>query len=317
MWTHAEPVRAPWPIRAVTLLGCLGALLIGFFGLLRPWYLNWGADRNLQRARLPGDELLWEGAPHETLAIEIAAPAAQVWPWVAQIGQDRAGFYSFEILENLVGCEMKNLDIVIPALGRWAPGDRLWLYPREKAGGVGQAPLARHDPGRALVFYTRRPTTSPADPPEGTWAFIVQPIDGAHARFIVRGRAQGGPGLLGRAFESSVFEPLHFVMERKMMEGVKARAEGRTVSRAADDAQVALWLATFAALVASAVAVLRGRAWPRHVITFTAAGALFALLTLGQPSLLVSVPLVAALWGAIGAARVPGPRRFSPAADHR
>src|SRR4029077_205421 len=99
-------------------LGVLAAgfviLLVGFFALARPWYRSWGAGPELSRAELPGDHLLWQGAPRETRAIAIRAPAEAVWPWVAQIGQDRRGFYSFELLENLVGCEMNNLDQLLP-----------------------------------------------------------------------------------------------------------------------------------------------------------------------------------------------------------
>jgi hypothetical protein len=113
--------------------------------------------------------------------------------------------------------------------------------------------------------------------------------------------------LLGAAFERSVFEPIHFAMERKMMEGVKARAEGRRVSKTLDNLQVVLWTVTFGLFVASAVLVVRGRAWRRRALTFTAAGVLFAILTLGQPSVLVGVPLVIALglatWWRRGAAR--------------
>jgi hypothetical protein len=282
-------------IRAGTLVGCLLALLIGFFGLVRPWYLSWGASEALQHATLPGDQLLWRGAPHETRAITIRAPAENVWPWVAQIGQDRGGFYSYQILENLVGCEMRNLDTLIPSRQRWDPDDKLWMYPPNKAGDIGQAPLALYDPGHALVFYTRRPSTQPADPADGTWAFVVEPIDRASSRFIMRGRARGSLSLLGAAFERSVFEPVHFVMERKMMEGVKDRTEGATVSNAADDVQVALWTVTLIAFLASAGLALAGRDWRRRTVTFAAAGLLFQLLTLVQPTIFLGAPLVLAL----------------------
>lgn len=285
--------------RALALGGCLGVLLVAFFGLVRPWYLAWGADAALVRAHLPGDELLWQGVPHETRAIVVDAPAERVWPWVAQIGQDRGGFYSFEILEDLAGCEMTNLDHLVPSLQHWAPGDKLWMYPPGKAGGVGQAPLATHDPGHALVFYTRRPGTRLTDPPDGTWAFIVEPINKATSRFIMRGRAQGSLGLLGAAFERSIFEPIHFAMERKMMEGIKARAEGHHVSKAIDDLQVVLWAVTFFAFIATAALVLKGRDWRRRVVTFGVAGMLFALLTLVQPSVFIGVPLVLALCAVI------------------
>jgi hypothetical protein len=195
---------------------------------------------------------------------------------------------------------MKNLDELVPALQHWQEGDKLWMYPPDAAGGIGQAPLALYESGHALVVYTRRPGTTLADRPDGTWAFVVQPIDGRTSRLIVRGRARGSPGLLGLSFERSVFEPVHFAMERKMMEGIKARAEDRPVSAALENVQVLLWTLTFALLVASAVLVVEGRAWRWHLVTFTAAGLLFALLTMIQPSVWLGVPLVLALAAATG-----------------
>jgi hypothetical protein len=282
-------------IRLAILAACLAALILALFRVARPWYLAWGADQASSDARLPGDQLLWQGAPHETRAVLIRAPAGRVWPWVAQLGQDRGGFYSYELLEDLVGCQMTNLDHLDPSLQQWKAGDKLWMYPPRRAGGLGQAPLALHEPGHALVFYTRRPGTRPADPPDGTWAFVVEPIDRDTSRLIVRSRARGSLGLLGAAFERAVFEPLHFAMERKMMEGIKARAEGQRVSRRRDDLEIALWTVTFALFIASAVLAVRGRGWRRRAVTFTAAGVVFAILTLAQPSVFVGVPLVLTL----------------------
>ena len=292
--------------RAALLASCLAGLLLPFMLIARPWYRGWGADAQLRTAPLPGDGLLWQGAPRETRAIRIEAPAGRVWPWVAQIGQDRAGFYSYRVLENLVGCRMPDLDYLVPALQHWDDGDKLWMYPSDAGGGIGQAPLALHVPGRALVFYTRRPGTGLDHPPDGTWAFVVEPIDARASRLVMRSNARGTLGLLGAGFESNVFEPIHFAMERKMMEGIKARAEGRPVPAWRDDVQVALWAVTFALFVVSAILVLRGRAPGPHAVTFTAAGLLFAALTLLQPGVLLGTPLVALLGAATWLAGQPG-----------
>jgi hypothetical protein len=281
--------------RAGALGLALAALFLSFFVFVRPWYRGWGADEVLRHARLPGDTLVARGALRETRAIVIDASAARVWPWVAQIGQDRGGFYSYQLLENLAGCELRNLDHLEPALQRWQPGDKLWMYPPNKAGGLGQAPLALYEPGHALVFFTRRPGTRLVDPPDGTWAFIVEPIDSGHSRFVLRGVGTAAPSLLGVAFERGVFEAMHFVMERKMMEGVKLRAEGRALPRTADSIELASWTLTLLAFLASAALVLAGRQPRRRLLTFVAAGALFAWLTLAAPSLAVGVPLVLVL----------------------
>src|SRR5712691_4395476 len=249
--------------RAAALTGALVVLMSVFFIVARPWVIGWGATA-VERVRpLPGDTLV-PGAPEqETCTITVQAPAEQVWPWVAQLGQDRGGFYSYQLLENLVGCEMPNLHHLDPTLQHWQVGDKLWMYPPHKLDGVGHATLALLEPGRTLVFSTRQIGTPLSAPPNGTWAFVVEPIDASASRLLVRGRAAGRLSLLGSAFDRAVFKPVHFVMERKVLENIKAHAEGQTVSDTADNVQVLLWCLTFIAFVASAVLILAGRQWPR------------------------------------------------------
>jgi len=290
-------------LRAAALTGALVGLVSVFFVVVRPWYVGWGATAAERVRTLPGDALV-PGAPEqETRAMTVQAPAEQVWPWVAQLGQDRGGFYSYEILEDLVGCEMENLHHLDPALQQWQVGDKLWMYPPHKLGGIGHATLAILEPGRTLVFATRQIGTPLSAPPDGTWAFVVEPIDASSARLLVRGRAAGGLSLLGTAFDWTIFEPAHFAMERKMLESIKAHAEGQTVSDTADTVQVLLWCLTFVAFIASAVLVLMGRQWPRRLLTFAIAGLLFQLLTLMQPALVVGAPCVAVLWLGVWAPR--------------
>jgi hypothetical protein len=279
-------------VRAAALLGCLGALLAVYVGVARPWFRRWGAtDAEVQRA-LPGDELVPRARSQETRAITVRAPAERVWPWLAQIGQDRAGFYSYRMLENLFGCEMPDIEYLDPRLQQWKLGDKLWMYPPRKAGGVGFAVLGVFEPGRAMGFGTRQIGTPTAAPPDGSWTFVVEPIDATSSRLLFRGRAAGGLRSFAAVFSVGVFEPVHFAMERRTMEGVKTLAEGGKPSRIGDGVQVALWAALFVAFVASAALVLAGRSVGEHLVTFTGAGLLFQLLTLVQPSPIIGVALL-------------------------
>ena len=230
----------------------------------------------------------------ETRAITVAAPARQVWPWLTQIGQDRGGFYSYRMLEDLVGCEMPNVEYLDPRLQQWKLGDKLWMYPPRKAGGAGFATLAAFEPGRAMGFGTRQigtPVTAPAD---GSWTFVVQPIDETSSRLLFRGRAAGGLRSFAAVFDVAVFEPVHFAMERRTMEGIKTLAEGGRPSEVSDGIQVALWTALFVAFVVSGALVLAGRGVGEHLLTFTGAGLLFQLLTLVQPSPAIGLALLVA-----------------------
>jgi hypothetical protein len=179
--------------------------------LIRPWHLRWGATDDEATMPLPGDELVDDPKLNATHAITINAPPADVWPWLVQIGQNRGGFYSYSWLENLVGCQMPNVDRVVPEWQELRVGDLVWLHP--------EAPPLRVlavEPERAIVL-------------EKCWTFFLQPIAEHSTRLIVRGRGNFNPdfmnALLNFLFWRVVFEPAHFIMERKMLLGIKERVE--------------------------------------------------------------------------------------------
>jgi menaquinone-dependent protoporphyrinogen oxidase len=297
----AEPMPDDTPpvghsplVRLAALLVASAALLGVLLGAVRPWYTTWGATPEEYHAELPGDWLT-PGAARETRAISIAAPADRVFAWVAQLGQDRAGFYSYELLEDLAGCEMPRIEQLDPELQRWNVGDKLWLYPPEKADGAGHATLLEYQPGRSLVFGTHDPADGPGAAPSGTWSLTAEPTGEATSRLIVRGSGTPPPGLLGAAFNRAVFEPMHFAMERRMMEGIRGLAEGHPPTRLADNAMLGLWTLTFGVFAASALLVVFGRRWQRHLAGFLAAGIVFQALTLGQPPLWLGSTLVLGL----------------------
>ncbi|HVO64365.1 MAG TPA: hypothetical protein VMT53_25820 [Terriglobales bacterium] len=111
-----------------TLFGVFGVGVVagvGYHKLLRPWHLHWGLTEQEIGRVWPGDELVPNAPDDQTHAITIDAPASAVWPWILQIGQDRAGFYSYTLLENLFGCEMRNADHIVQSgrnarLGTWS-----------------------------------------------------------------------------------------------------------------------------------------------------------------------------------------------------
>jgi hypothetical protein len=295
--------------RLAALLGVLAVLLAALLWVVRPWYLHWGATPEEYGGVLPGDELS-PGPVNDTRAIEIAAPAERVFAWVSQLGQNRAGFYSYTALENLVGCKMPEVRHLDPALQRWSVGDKLWMYPPQQLQGMGHATLLRYDPGRALVFGTHTPLDPPGSPPTGLWSFIVTPTGDESARLLTRGSGGSMPSLLGRAFTRTVFEPLHFAMERRMLEGIRALAEGRPISPVTDTLQLWAWAVTFALFIASGVLALIRTRPAQHLLGFAAAGVVFQVLTLVQPTPIVSVSLVIAL----GLLAWPLPRQ-APAKD--
>jgi hypothetical protein len=176
---------------------------------------RWGAVDDEVTAALPGDELIAATTPTTTRAVTIDAPVADVWPWLAQIGEGRAGFYSYSWLERAVGLRIRNADTVHPDWQDVHVGDTIWLARRY---GDARLTVAAIEPNSHLLLM------SPEDfmrvqngaKATGVWGFYLRECDG-WTRLIVRGSG----GAVGHA----AFDIAHFVMERKMMHGVRHRAE--------------------------------------------------------------------------------------------
>ena len=202
----------------------LCAALAAYVFRIRPWHLGWGATESEREVALPGDDIVSNPKHQATHAITINAPVADVWPWLIQIGQNKAGFYSYSILENLVGCDIHNANQIVPEWQSLRAGDVLWLHPKAPPlpvllvesyraiviGGIGE------EPGNGLSKDTRA----------GTWAFVVKEPGPSTTRLLVRIRWDRKPGLLDWIYNFGVLEPSHFVMERRMLLGIKHRAEG-------------------------------------------------------------------------------------------
>lgn len=195
-----------------------GLLLVGYHLVFRPWHLNWGAtDEEISRA-LPGDDLVPTASSETTRAVTIRAPCDEVWPWIVQLGQGRGGFYSYSFLENLAGADIHNVDRIVPELQQLEVGDTIRMAKEDYwvQSSLTTMVVERIDQGRTLVLRGYD---------GGTWTFHLEPIDEEATRFIVRGRTPGNQSFLARIGRYLVYEVPHFVMERGMMRGIKARAE--------------------------------------------------------------------------------------------
>jgi hypothetical protein len=209
----------------VALAAIASAGLVYWF-VIRPWHLRWGAtDAEVQRS-LPGDDLIPEPVSEATRAITIHAPAAEVWPWLVQMGQGRGGLYSYDWLENLIGCDIHSADRIIPKLGNLEVGDTVRLASEDRYPDA-RLTVAAIEPDHALVL--RSPLDSgPEDSNETdlsfSWAYVLIAADEQTTRLIIRSRYGFKPGRAGVLF-LSLFEPIPFVMERKMLLGIRQRAE--------------------------------------------------------------------------------------------
>jgi hypothetical protein len=212
----------------VVFYGLMAAAVISALRSLRMWALSWGATSEELAGVWPGDELSPNAREIATRAVTIAAPADAVWSWLVQLGQDRSGFYSYTWLENLFRCAMPRVEQIVPAWQERALGDDVWLARPDRYDGKARQKVVLVDPVRVLSL------ASPADwrrivrhetSEGGNWTFILVPLDLLTTRLVVRSRGPETASRLQRLFWMGVFQPAHFIMERRMMLRLKALAE--------------------------------------------------------------------------------------------
>jgi hypothetical protein len=197
---------------AVVLGGAAAYLLVG-----RRWQLGWGATGEERGAALAGDDLIANPDLVATRAITVHAPADHVWPWIAQLGQGRGGFYSYDGLENLVGCEIHSADRVVAEWQDLKVGDQVKLAPEV---GVGVTAV---EPGRALVLRGGVPMGAVPPPYDFTWAFVLREQPEGTSRLLVRERYA-----YTKRWAPLLVEPtaaVAFVMSQRMLGGIRDRAE--------------------------------------------------------------------------------------------
>ena len=208
------------------LAGVGGAALIlaGFLTpFLRKTRSRWGVDEATAREPRPGDNLVPTPVWAWTHGVEIDAVPERVWPWIAQIGADRGGFYSYQWLENLVGCGLRNADAVHQS---WEleQGDELVLHP--KAPPLRIVQLERD---RFFVAYAPLDEVAHAEGrawATASWLFALEPLPGGRTRLLTRYRLACSSDVATElALGPTLMDPVGFAMDRRMLLGVKERVE--------------------------------------------------------------------------------------------
>jgi hypothetical protein len=203
----------------------LGAASAGPLLAVRRWSRSWGSTPAERSAALPGDDLVPDPVTSVTRAVTVDAPAERVWPWLAQMGQGRGGMYSYDRLENAIGLDIHSATHIDPRWQHLEVGDRVVLV-RQGWPVIPQGfslPVAAVEPGHHLVLRQ----TPEKHGWDATWAFVLQPDGPSRCRLITRSRSAGiraEPGWVVRLLDE-VMSPVQFVMERRMLLGIKQRAE--------------------------------------------------------------------------------------------
>ncbi len=185
--------------------------------VVRPWQLRWGTTNEERDATLDGDDLIPAPDLMATRAITVHALADQVWPWIAQLGQGRGGFYSYDALENLVGCHIHSADRVVPEWQEVKVGNQVKLHPEVALD------VAVVEQGRALVLRGGVPMGTVPPPYDTTWAFVVREQPDGTTRLLVRERYAYTQRWAGFLVEPVAV--VAFVMTQRMLRGIRDRAE--------------------------------------------------------------------------------------------
>lgn len=196
--------------------------------LTRPWYRKWGATEEEVGRSLPGDDLLPHKKTKMTIATTIHAPAAQVWPWLIQIGCQRAGWYSYDLLDN---GGLPSAERIVDAYQHLEIGDEVPFTPDGKMG----FPVANIEPGKALILggMLNTATGETADPHDpdlekyfgGVIIFYLDERDESTTRLIYRMPLVWNPSWLNTLMYGIFLEPISFVMARKTLLSIKQRVE--------------------------------------------------------------------------------------------
>ena len=210
--------------RLLAMLAAAGAS--GYAALVRRRLINWGATEEEALMPLPGDEIVSSPRYVVNHAITINAPSPAVWPWLVQMGQGRGGLYSYDWLENLFRMRIHSADRIIPEFQNLKPGDVFRLVPEDYFTDLHFEVMAV-EPGHALVM---RSPGSPAEnfperKPFASWALVLVKLDDRTTRLIARARSDFGHSFPDLVWNKYGLEPVHFVMERRMLLGIKKRAE--------------------------------------------------------------------------------------------
>ena len=188
------------------------------------WLRQWGSSAVERGEPRPGDDVVSSQQEIFTRAIDVAAPADVVWSWVVQFGLDRAGFYSYELLERMAGISVKNVESVEPSLQSLSVGEEILLHP--KAPGI---EVAMIEPGRYVCFGENAETirSGASIDPYRSWSIYVDPVTTATSRLLVRScveplRKATWEKLIAHRLE----EPIDFLMEQRMLRTIRRLAEG-------------------------------------------------------------------------------------------
>lgn len=191
-------------------LGVATVAIAAYVWIVRPWTMRWGAtDEEVERA-MPGDGVVARADFRATRAISIRATPAEVWPWLVQIGSDRAGWYSYDRIDN---AGVPSASTILPEFQTLAVGDLVPMIPNSEIG----VWVREIEPNRRLLWWDQKG--------EYSWEWLLDPSPDGGTRLVSRLRASYPPLLSTRTLYVIVATTGDIVMMRRCLLGIRDRAE--------------------------------------------------------------------------------------------
>ena len=282
-------------IKILAILILIGFLIAIYAFAVQPWYSKWGATVPEQQMSLPGDEIVIKPNWKYTQAISIHASPGEIWQWLVQIGQGRGGFYSFELLENMIGCDIHNADHIIPEFQQLVVGDSIKLHP--EAPGI---PVVLVDSATAIVMGGSDPNQINA----ASWSLLIKASDVTTTRMIARFRSSYSPTLGNVLLQRIFVQPTSLFMQKRMLIGIKQRAEETFRSSVSENIQAILWLLIFGLLIVILISISIRRNWIRLFLIGLLTGLMLLLFIAWQPPIWIGIMMVILLlFGLVWAVR--------------
>ncbi len=272
---------AGWSLAGLAVMAAVYLLLV------RPWHRTWGASKTEAARPMPADGLVVDPDFEATRAVTIEAPPEKVWPWLVQMGRGRGGFYSWDVIARAFRIQDG------PSAAELPPGGPALRAGDEVPFGSGSGwPVTVVEPPTSLVFDIRMPDL------RLTWSWLLTPLPDGRSRLLLRLRGRfmesGGPGA-----KAVFLDPGEYVMIRRMLGGIKARAEGRPPAAAGEILAVGSWMLALLAALAAWIAAWTRASWRRPLLLAWAAFTLAAFLALRQPAPAAALLLAAGLWAVL------------------
>jgi hypothetical protein len=189
----------------------IGSMVVGFFGFYRPWQLKWGATAEEVGRSLPGDEVVRIPTFNATRAVTVDAPPEAIWPWIVQIGFGRAGWYSYDLLDNFGHHSAERL---LPEFQHIEVDDPIPMGPGESTG----VWVKEVEPDRSILWWNKKSELA-------TWVWKLDPMPDGSTRLVTRVRTRSSWRHPSTVIWMPLIEVADFPMMRKCLLGIKRRAE--------------------------------------------------------------------------------------------